>query len=289
MKHLLFRLSLAGFGLMVIASDVAAAPQEELAKSLVFHAPFDDSFDARVGNDRSIYTADTLDRKTVTSGNHIADVTLVKDAGRHGGALRFREKTTPVLFFKGSNAGYQAKDWSGTVSFWMKLNPDKDLREGYCDPIQITEKAWNDAAFFVDFDKDLPRAFRLGVFADYKVWNPKDTPWEQIAVADRPMVPVAKPPFDAKKWTHIAWTFKGINSSDGSNAEATLYLDGKSQGSIKQPSKFSWDVEKAAIMIGIFYIGDYDDLAIFNRAFTEAEVKSLYELPKGVSSLQVKP
>ena len=287
MKKLLVTLSFVCLLITLTQPEANAAPEEDMAKSLVVHAPFDDSFDARVGRDKAIYTAESLDRKNISAGNKISKVTLVADAGRHGGALRFAEKTTPVLFFKGLNSGYQAKDWSGTVSFWMKLDPDKDLPEGYCDPIQITEKAWNDAAFFVDFDKDLPRAFRLGVFADYKVWNPKDTAWEKIAVADRPMVPVAKPPFASDKWTHIAWTFKGVNSSDGSDAIATLYLDGKAQGSMMEPSKFSWDIDKVAIMIGIYYIGDYDDLAIFNRAFTDAEVKSLYELPQGVSSLQV--
>ncbi len=281
MKNLLA----VAFSLIAFTTVAHAMPQEDLAKSLVFHAPFDDTCDARIGQDKLIYTAETLDRKDVKAGNHVSAATLVKDAGRHGGTLRFADKTDQVLFFKGVNSGFKSKDWNGTVSFWMKLNPDKDLKPGYCDPIQITEKAWNDAAFFVDFDKDLPRAFRLGVFSDYKVWNPKDTAWAQIAVADRPMVPVAKPPFASDKWTHVAFTFEDINAADGGDATATLYLNGERQGSMKQRSKYSWDVDKSAIMIGIFYIGDYDDLAIFDRAFSDAEIKSLYNLPNGVSAL----
>jgi hypothetical protein len=88
---------------------------------------------------------------------------------------------------------------------WLRLSPDEDLKPGYCDPLQITDKEWNNSAFFIDFDKDLPRVFRLGVFPDFKTWNPQNTPWEQIAAGDRPMVPVARPPFQRTAWTHVAW------------------------------------------------------------------------------------
>ncbi|MFN9720911.1 MAG: LamG domain-containing protein [Planctomycetota bacterium] len=279
--------TLVSFAILMIAlaARTNAAPQEDFAKSLIFHAPFDESCDARIGSDPAIYTSENLERKSIRPGNHISKVTLVKDAGRHGGTLRFADVTDQVLLFKGSNSGYRSKDWNGTVSFWMKVNADQDLKPGYCDPIQMTEKTWNDAAFFVDFDKDLPRAFRLGVFSDYKVWNPKDTAWEQIAAADRPMVVVAQPPFASDRWTHVAFTFENINSSEGSDATATLFLNGVRQGSVKQRPKFSWDVEKTAIMIGIFYIGDFDDLAIFDKALSDKEVEMLFKLPKGVLSL----
>ena len=38
-------------------------------------------------------------------------------------------------------------------------------------------------------------------------------------------------------------------------------------------------------MIGILYIGDFDDLAIFNRALTAEEVLHLRNLPRGVSGI----
>ena len=44
------------------------------------------------------------------------------------------------------------------------------LEPGFCDPVQITPRAWNDAAFFVEFEKrpeSIP--FRLGVYADLGV------------------------------------------------------------------------------------------------------------------------
>ena len=278
-QSLLFAFSTVWFA---VPTAVIAGPPETLSHSLIFHAPFEGSVDAVKGHDLLLYTAETLERKSAVAGNQRKDVSLISGGGRYGDALRFADNAPQVLFFKGTNAGFREKDWSGTVSFWLKLNPDKDLKPGYCDPIQITDKAWNDAAFFVDFDKDLPRVFRLGVFPNYKSWNPRDTPWEQVRVAERPMVPVMKPPFSSAEWTHVAYTFENVNSSEAKESTASLYLNGKVQGSLNRPLKFSWDPSKAAIMIGLSYIGDFDELAIFNRSLTSEEISSVYQLPDGL-------
>jgi hypothetical protein len=282
MRILRWSLSLA---LLFVTNALPAAPPEELTKSLIFLAPFDGQLDAQLATDPQLCTAETLSREVIQPGNTRTDVVLAKGTGRYGDALRFTDSTTPkVTLYRGVNAGFRERDWSGTVSFWLRLDPDKDLKPGYCDPIQITDKTWNDASFFVDFDKDLPRAFRLGVFPNYKSWNPADTPWDNIAIADRPMVPVAKPPFTRSAWTHVAWTFRNLNSSDGGPGVATLYLNGESQGSQKRPMTMTWTPEKAAIMLGIAYIGDFDELAIFNRALSDAELRQLYQLPEGLSN-----
>ncbi len=275
---------LASLTLLLGVSTSNAAPPEELARALIFLAPFDGQMNAQIGRDPMLCTAETLARDVIQTGNTRTDVVLAKAAGRFGDALRFTDSGTPkVTMFRGINAGYEEKNWSGTVSFWLKLDPDKDLKPGYCDPIQITDKTWNDAAFFVDFDKDVPRVFRLGVFPNYKSWNPADTPWEKIAIEKRPMVHVAKPPFARTEWTHVAWTFQNLNAADGSAGTATLYLNGKSQGSLKSPMSFAWSPEKTAIMLGIAYIGDFDELAIFNRSLNDTEMQQLFQLPEGLS------
>lgn len=271
------------------AAHTSSALADDLSAGLVFLAPFDDSFDAVIGADRQLCTADSLKRESIVAGNQREDVQLVPAAGRHGAALRFGDGgATKVTMFRGINAAYRPQNWSGTVSLWLRLTPDEDLKPGYCDPLQITDKTWNDAAFFIDFDKDLPRTFRLGVFPDYRSWNPADTPWEQIAVADRPMVPVNKPPFSRSSWTHVAWTFAGLNSGSP-EAVAELYLNGRSQGRLKRAMNFSWQPEKTAIMLGIAYTGDLDELAIYNRALTPAEIETLYRLPKGLTSIAPAP
>lgn len=276
--------------MIVITSEPAFAQNGDLPdfkSAISLHVPFDGGFDARVatGTDGHIYTGSTSERKEVRKGNHCSRVTIAKGAGKFGDALRFSDKGPETIFYHGSNMAYRPADWSGTVSFWLKLTPDEDLKPGYCDPIQITEKAWNDAALFVDFDKTLPRDFRLGVFADYRFWNPTDIAWEKLPVADRPMVVVQKPPFSRDQWTHVAFTYDGINKKDSEPATCTLYLNGKSTGELRKPMQFHWNSDNAAIMLGLEYIGDLDDLAVFSRALSAKEIQQLFALPKGLSGL----
>lgn len=260
-----------------------------MSRGLVFHASFDDVTDANLSTDDGwIHTADTIARETVQEGNHRRDVSIVKGAGRFGDALRFSAVSKQVLLYKGINVGYRTKDWSGTVAFWLKLNPDEDLKPGFCDPIQITDKKWNDAAMWVDFDKELPRDFRLGVFPDYRFWNADDLPYDSIPSEKRPWVPVQNPPFSRSKWTHVAWTFEHINSSKDADATVVLYLDGRSQGTLKRPLRFTWNPENVAILLGINYVGDFDDLVIFNRPLNAAEIRQLGKAPRGVAAASQK-
>lgn len=300
--------------LLVVRSVPAIAQVgSDLRPDLIFHAPFDDSTDALVvpeGGDRAIYTADSLARKSLQSGLHAPGVELAAGEGRYGGALRFREKSELATLYKATAPAFQPKEnGSGTFSFWLRLDPDKDLKEGYCDPLQFTQREWNDATLFVDFDRFVPRDFRLGAFADIKVWNPQETPWENIALADRPMVVAKHPPFARDKWTHVAFTYAGMNptpsqpapdagqptaveSPRGKSSICRLYLNGESQGELRTHLRFTWAADStdpqhppAAILLGIYYIGWMDDLAVFSRALTAEEIKILFELRDGVNGI----
>jgi hypothetical protein len=266
----------SSLGGVALAQPSPTTDDAALKSSLYFHAPFDGGTDAKLApRDRQLYTAPNLQRASAVAGQHRPDVEIIAGEGKHGDALRFRGKDKQVLFYPGVNMDFRAADWQGTVSVWLRLTPDEDLKEGYSDPLQITDKAWNDASFFIDFDIDKPRTFRLGVFSEYRFWNPDDVKWEQWPVADRPMVNVPRPPLQRDRWTQVAWTFQGINSADGKPATCRLYLDGKLQGTLERPLKFAWDLERTAIMLGLDYVGDLDELMIFNRALTEAEIARL--------------
>jgi hypothetical protein len=264
-------------GNFVVSTSQGQEPSlAAVRNSLRFHASFDGSGDASLAQgDPKIYTVESLARKQWTAGITRKDVTIAKGEGKFGDCLRFGKKSPQVICFQGEAMPYQAKDWSGTVSFWMRLDPDKDLEPGYCDPIQITEKAWNDAALFVDFDKDLPRDFRLGVFSDLKAWNPTNVDWEKWPIEKRPMVTVKKPGFTREAWKHVAFTFQGINATGNQLGQSTLYLDGESMGTLNQPLTFTWDPKNVAIMLGIEYIGDIDELMIFDRALAPDEIGTL--------------
>ena len=267
------------FALRAEGQNVSSA-KSVLIEALHFHAPFDGDANATVSSGKGlIMTADSLERKMLVPGIQGTDVTVARGEGRFEDCLRFTGRAKEVICFAGTEMHYADEDWSGSVSMWMRLDPDKDLLPGYCDPLQITQHAWNNGAFFVDFDKDLPRDFRLGVFSDLKHWNPKEIPWEEWPVEKRPMVTVKKPPFSKSDWTHVVFTFENVNASNETPSSASLYLNGKLQGAIRQPLVYKWDLSKVAIMLGIEYIGDLDDLMIFRRAITPEEVTFLYKSP----------
>lgn len=151
--------------LSVVASAGDAAESTRLSESLLFHASFDKSVDADFAKgNRSIYTAESLKRQDVRPGIHVDAVRLAEN-GRYGGSLRFREKTEAVVFYRGgANVPYASDGFEGTICFWMRVSPSEDLPAGYVDPLQITDKAWNDASVFVDFTDANPRQFRWACF-----------------------------------------------------------------------------------------------------------------------------
>jgi hypothetical protein len=158
------------------------------------------------------------------------------------------------------------------------LTPDEDLEPGYTDPIQITSKSWDNASFFVEFTKDeKPRELRLGIYPDFQVWNPNKRDWNSIPMEEKPLVRVIKPPFTRVQWTHVAFTFDRFNTGKPDGA-AKLYVNGQPAGTLPpREQSFTWDLEKALIMLGLSYTGDLDELAIFNRPLETGEIARLHQ------------
>lgn len=279
---------LVGFVVAGLSLELPAADSKELSKALTFLASFDRSVDADFSlGDRQVYSATSYKkREDAKAGLHHPEISLVSGAGRFGGALKFAKKNTKALYFQAEkNVAYQPKDWKGTVSFWLSLDPETDLEPGYCDPIQVTDEDYNDAALWVDFTKDdKPRHFRLGVFGDLSVWNPKNVPPDKNPDFLGRLVVVRKTPFGSGKWTHVVITHAGLGGGKGT---AKLYLNGVLQGSAPAISEpFTWDLKRAAIRLGVNYVGLFDDLAVFNRELNSKEVDALYRLKGGAKELK---
>ena len=202
-----------------------------LGDVLTFHASFDDGIDADWAlGDAHIYAAPSYDEQDqAVPGIGNPSVEVAAGAGRFGRALRFTARNRHAIFYKADgNVAYSPEDWSGTVSFWLSLDPATDFEPGFCDPIQITDAAYNDAAIWVDFTAENPRQFRLGLFGDLDAWNPDGlSPDEHPGFGDR-LVVVDEPPFEAGQWTHVVITYSGLNTRMG--GVATLYLDGDPLG-----------------------------------------------------------
>ncbi|MBM3833700.1 MAG: LamG domain-containing protein [Verrucomicrobia bacterium] len=275
-------------GVIVGFNSLVSLPAQETAtaalqKALTFYASFDGTTNADFAlGDPQIYTAGSMKHPRTGQPGLPASgvVTHVPGQGRFGSAMRFHKKASEMVFFKAEkNVAYQTNNWSGTVSLWLRLNPQMELAPGYCDPIQITPREWNDAAFFVEFEKktnSIP--FRLGAYADFKVWNPQNRDWNAIPFSEKPLLAVEKPPFGGDRWTHVVFTFENFNTGR-KDGVARLYLNAEPQGALTdRVQTFTWDTSKALVMLGLSYVGLYDELAIFNRALTASEVKALHQL-----------
>ena len=269
------------------ATKEPSPPIAGLIAALSFHASFDHGPNADFSRgDAKLYSApnyDHLDQAAPGIGN--PDITLAAGAGRFGDALKFSRSNKSALFYRSEkNVAYSTENWAGAISFWLNLDPDDDLEPGYCDPIQVTDSAYNDAALWVDFSKDPPREFRLGVFGDLEIWNPrKISPNNNPDFINR-LVSVTSPPFQRGSWTHVVMTYAGLNSEAGGTAR--LYLDGHLQGAaegIQEP--YTWDLPRSTIRLGINYVGLFDELACFDRALSDEEVRILHHLEGGVASL----
>jgi hypothetical protein len=64
-----------------------------------------------------------------------------------------------------------------------------------------------------------------------------------------------------------------------------MYVDGQLHGTLKGRQTLSWDPDKTAIMLGIAYVGEFDELSLFDRALSAEEVRQLHELPTGVGAM----
>ncbi len=246
-----------------------------LPDGLLFHASFEKDGQATVAKGNSqLFSAATYKGDPAGKPGLAAapNVVLAPGAGRNGsGALRFTAKNENAVYFEAAkNVNFSA----GTISFWLRLNPNKDLAPGFCDPFQLTDKDYNNSAIWVDFTKDeRPRYFRLGVFGALKAWSTSGIAPDKDPAFNNRLVVSKTPPFTGEKWNHVAITHKGLGTPGGT---ASLYVDGVLIGTTAKISEaFDWAPEKTKLRLGVNYVGLFDDLMIFDRPLTAAEIKSL--------------
>lgn len=268
----------------MLFTGITFSQNQPLKNHLLFYSSFDGKPTADISSgDVMIYTAKNYkESANAIPGIHDPNVVLAKDEGLFGDALHFKQAKTSAVFYKAyKNVEYSTTSWNGTVSFWLRLDPNKDLAPGYCDPICITDVRYNDAALWVDFTDHDPRKFRLGAMGDLNIWNPNnennEVEWNKRTVT------VNQPPFLTKKWTYVAITFSKVNTNA---SEFKLYINGNYQGMIKDINDpFTWEAEKAKIMLGLGYIGFMDELAIFDKPLNAQEVQLVFELKDGLKTI----
>ncbi len=276
-------LSISSLSFFLITS-VSFSQNKQLKDHILFYSSFDGKTSADLAlGDSNLYTAKNYkEAVNAKKGLNDPNVVLAKGKGLIGDAIHFKEAKTSAIFYKAyKNVGYNSTSWSGTISFWLRLDPNKELAPHYCDPICITDSKWSDAGLWVDFTDHNPRKFRLGAMGDIAVWDPNDdsdeTDWNKRTVTVDPS------PFQSKTWTHVAMVFSKVNTNQPT---FRLYLNGTYQGVIENINDpFTWEAEKGKIMLGLGYIGLIDELTIFDKPLNSKEVKSVFELKNGIKTL----
>ncbi len=265
----------------------ALADESPLASALTIYASFDKGVDAdHAKGDPKLYTWVNRGKNVSKEGLHTGNKSeIAKGRGKFGDAMAFRSGDAPWIYYAADgNLCYQKVNCSGTSSFWLQCDPVDGLAKGYSDPVQFTPRAWNDASFFVDFNKEgKPRDFRLGCFADKKVWNPGGG---EVPETERPLLTSKNPGFAPGKWVHVLFTWENFNSGK-KDAVAKLYLNGTLNGTLDGwNQQFTWKpTETARLLLGLNYIGLMDDFACFNRTLTAEEVKQIYLMKDGLGAL----
>lgn len=266
--------AIVAFVLLGCQSD----PNKNLRDSLTLYASFDqESADFALG-EKALFSAPSRRALDSTQRGLASGVQQLEPAaGKWGSALRFMKRADNVLFFKSAqNINYSANNWSGTISFWLRVSPETDLAPGFTDPIQITDTRYDDAAIWVDFTRESPRVFRLGVLGDTASWHQDTVQTSAREEFEKRLIPVQNPPFQNTKWTHVVIVYQSLGTPE---ATYELFLDGKSQGireGIDDP--FNWVLEKSNIYLGLGFVGRLDELAIFNRPLSNEEIIQLHQM-----------
>jgi hypothetical protein len=260
-----------------------------LSEALTFHASFDHGTGADFAlGDKQIYTATVQDGQKVvelTPGLGDPPLAILQGQGKYGAALAFTLENSHVVVYKAEqNVAYAPDVFRGTLSFWMRLDP-AEIPGQYSDPIQLTDKVFRDACIWIDFTKnDTPSDLRLGVFGNQSEWDVTGQVAQSREFYYR-LDKVAEPPFAKDQWTHVVVTWDGINNTQ--DGRARLYFNAEYQGAtgiIRE--RFTWDIADAGIRLGMgHFVGLMDDIALFNRPLTPMEIRTLYELERGVVEL----
>jgi hypothetical protein len=279
--------------LLAVRPVVAADADPAVRKAVSFYASFDEQVAGDFGDGGR--TLSTRTNHPTEKGQFVFEkgfdpkvFRIAKGKGVSGGALEVVDvlkNNGRVYFPVGGNLAYRKGGWGGAVSVWVNTDPNTQLKTGFCDPIQITQKGANNGGIWFDFNDAKPRDLRMGAFPALAEGQ------KPVAESDpnAPMVRVPGVGFKVGQWHNVVVTWNNFDTGKP-NAVAVLYIDGKRIGEVAgRDIAMNWDVDKAGVYVGVNYIGLLDELALFNRMLTAEEVALLHMKPDLLTGLKSPP
>ncbi len=283
------RILLLSLALVALGAPLRAA-DDDIRKAVMFYASFDEDVKGDFGGGQLTFdTRVTYPKEkgkfTIEKGFSDKAFKIAKNKGIAGGALDAVDilpNNSRIFVPVKGNLAFKSDGWNGSVSMWCKTDPDKMLKTGFCDPVQITQKGANNGGLWFDFNDAKPRDLRHGAFPvipDGKKGIGESDP-------NAPMVRVPKVGWKADEWHHVVLTWTNLDTGKA-DAVTSLYIDGKLIGQVKDRAiAMGWEVEKAGIYTAINYIGLLDEMALFDRALTADEVAALHKKPDLLTGLK---
>ncbi len=267
------------------------ADDERLRKAVTFYASFDSSLKADFSRGAALLRTRSDNPKK--KGEQVFKDGYPKNAfrstkdGHVGGALEATEvlpNRGRIFYPAASNLAYSKDGWDGAVSYWLQTNPDTMLRTRFCDPIQITHRGAHNGGLWNDFPDSKPRSMRLGAFrglADGEKAIKESDP-------QAPLVRIPKIGFKENEWHHIAFTWSQFDTGKA-DSRASLYIDGKLAGELTERDiAMRWDMQQTGIYVAVSLIGKMDELAVFDRSLSTAEISRLHREPALLQHLKPK-
>jgi hypothetical protein len=278
----------AGFLLTTVRADEAA-----VRKAVTFYASFDEAVVGDFGGGDlkpgMRYPHPTEKGKfTFEKGIDATVLKVAKGKGIIGGAFEATDvvpKNGWLHFPVKGNLAVKNGGWSGSLSVWCNTDPNRLIKSKFCDPVQITQKGYDNGALWFDLnDAKPPRDLRFGAFTarpDGKKAVPESDP-------KAPLIRHPGVAWKAGEWHHVVLTFKNLDTGNP-DAHTALYIDGKRIGEVKdQAIAMDWDLEKAMVYLSLGYVGLLDEFALFDRALTAEDVALLHTKPDLLAPLKTR-
>jgi len=278
------------FGVLLMvscSSGPVPSSAPDLLKSVTFYASFDDAVRADFGGGE--LTLSTRSNHKTEKGAFVFEkgypasaFRIAPGKGISGGALEAVDVLPDngrIFFPAKGNIAFKKGGWGGTLSMWINHDPDTQLKTGFCDPVQITQKGAGNGGLWFDFNNAKPnRNLRMGAFPAVAEGG---QPIKESREAFSPMVWVDQPGFKVGDWHHIAMVWRNLDTGR-KDASASLYIDGRLRGEVRDkdyPISMDWDLERAGLYVAVSYIGLLDELALFDRPLDVGELDLLRSRP----------